>query len=991
MNEKFYSNLIQNLPSGYGFHKIIVDENNIPVDYIFLDVNPTFELYTGLKRKDIIGKSVIEVIPQIIEGTFDWIQFYGDIALNGGTKTFTQFSEPLNKTYKIKVFSPEENYFITFFSDYSEEQETIQVFDKVIKNAPVPIMIHAEDGEVMQISDTWTTLTGYTPDDISTIADWANKAYGLKQEEIVSFIEQLYNLKSSQHDGEFLVKTKSGEQQLWDFHSTYIGKLPDSRKLAMSVALDITEKNKLEETLSSERTLFELTLLSVGDGVITTDAKGHITLLNNVAEELTGWKSTDAIGKRIEEIFQIYNELTGKKCENIVEKVIRQGKRQELANSTILLSKDGTKRPIADSAAPIILHNGDVIGCVLVFRDYTEKYQEQRKRQQLVEELKDMQILLQSSLESTKDILIISLDRDYKYLYFNKTHQNDMVSAYNTQINVGDCIFDHMTNKNDIERIKANYDKALSGTAHTTLEKYGDKVVSYYETKFNPIHNLQGKIIGLTVFAENVTKRIDMEKTIISNEKRYRGLIDNLKEGVVVHAPDTKIISCNLKASEMLGISIDELTGKFSNNLDFNFVCENLDKMKVKDYPVNLIKSNNSPIKDQILGIQQKDENNLLWVQVNGIPVLSTDGTLEEIVISFKDITYERLHQEQLEFAAHNDYLTGLFNRRYYEETLEILDIEENYPLTIVMADINGLKLINDAFGHATGDKLLVSAANLLQEYCRPTDILARIGGDEFVILMPKTNESVAGEFISNLKQKSSKIETESIPLSISFGYSSKTMSIEDIQEVYRSAEDLMYREKLLEIPSMRSSAIETILNTLYEKDPKSETHSRTVSILSEEIAKAAGLSIQDVSEVKTAGLLHDIGKIIISSSIINKTGLLTSDEYTTMKNHSEIGFRILNSTQDMRSISNIVLNHHERWDGKGYPRGIKKEEIPYKSRIISIADAFDAMTSLRNYRASISKEEALQEIIDHAGTQFDPELVKIFETNFDKIIRIDL
>ncbi|MCS5422561.1 MULTISPECIES: bifunctional diguanylate cyclase/phosphohydrolase [Psychrilyobacter] len=338
-------------------------------------------------------------------------------------------------------------------------------------------------------------------------------------------------------------------------------------------------------------------------------------------------------------------------------------------------------------------------------------------------------------------------------------------------------------------------------------------------------------------------------------------------------------------------------------------------------------------------------------------------------------------------YLSYHDSLTGLHNRRFYEENLSKLDIPENYPLTIVMSDINGLKLINDAFGHSAGDKLLISAAKIFSDYCRETDLIARIGGDEFIVAMPNTSGVEAEKIIDKINKEAKKITIESIELSISFGFETKNEVHENIQEIYRTAEDLMYRVKLIEIPSMRSGAIKTILNTLYEKDKSSEIHSRIVSQISEKIAVAYGMNRQEVAEVKTAGLLHDIGKIIIPIEIITKEGKLTSEEYNLIKGHPEIGFRILNSSHDMRNISTIVLGHHERWDGLGYPRGIKTDEIPIQSRIIAIADTFDAMTSERTYREVCTNKQALDEIIRCSGTQFDPKLVKVFADNFEKII----
>ena len=337
------------------------------------------------------------------------------------------------------------------------------------------------------------------------------------------------------------------------------------------------------------------------------------------------------------------------------------------------------------------------------------------------------------------------------------------------------------------------------------------------------------------------------------------------------------------------------------------------------------------------------------------------------------------VEEKKLEYLSYNDQLTGLYNRRFFEEELNRLDVERNLPITLILGDVNGLKLINDSFGHLMGDDLLKKVAEAIKKGCREDDIIARLGGDEFVILLPKTDTLQAEQIVKRIKAAAAKEQVGSMDLSISFGFQTKKNVEESIREIFKKAEDFMYREKLFESPSMRGKAINAIINALHEKNEREEQHSQRVSELSKSIGEAIGLSDREVQELKTAGLLHDIGKIAIDENILNKPGKLTASEWREMRQHPEKGYRILSTINDMSEIADYVLYHHERWDGKGYPKGLKGEEIPLMSRILSVADAYDAMTSSRSYRSEVKEEVAIEELRKNAGIQFDPQIVSIF------------
>jgi HD-GYP domain-containing protein (c-di-GMP phosphodiesterase class II) len=292
---------------------------------------------------------------------------------------------------------------------------------------------------------------------------------------------------------------------------------------------------------------------------------------------------------------------------------------------------------------------------------------------------------------------------------------------------------------------------------------------------------------------------------------------------------------------------------------------------------------------------------------------------------------------------------------------------------------------MNDAFSHQDGDKLIVMVSSIIKEmFADYESYISRIGGDEIVVLCPNTDSDTAKTLANKTKIKIENQQINHMALSVSYGVSQKGEE-DNFEEIINRAESDLYKNKLFESGSHRSETIKTILNTLKTKDVYSEEHSKRVSDICRQIGKKLGMTKQDLNLLTMISNLHDIGKIAIEDKILNKPGKLTLEEWDIMKRHPETGYRILSTLPEYGEIALDILSHHERYDGKGYPRGIKGEDIPIRARIISVADAYDAMTSDRPYRKKMTHEEAVTELIDNKGTQFDPKIIDIFMSIFSK------
>ncbi len=333
----------------------------------------------------------------------------------------------------------------------------------------------------------------------------------------------------------------------------------------------------------------------------------------------------------------------------------------------------------------------------------------------------------------------------------------------------------------------------------------------------------------------------------------------------------------------------------------------------------------------------------------------------------------------------YKDKLTGLYTRSFFNHELERLDTARMLPLSVIFADVNSLKLVNDAFGHDMGDELLKKVTSIMKKAFREEDIIGRMGGDEFAILLPQTTEERALEIVDGLKKEYANNPLEYIVLSVSFGVATKVKSSEDINEILKKADKRMYYMKIKENKDAKEYMIDHLKKKLEEITDESKADYDKQLELSFMMADALNLDENSKEELKLLCEYHDIGKVGVAKDILQKPTPLSSHEWEDIKRHSEIGYHITKGTKRNLAINDLILIHHERWDGNGYPGFLQGKDIPIVVRVFSIVDAYVAMISDRPYRKKISKSEALKELRENAGTQFDPDLVEIFINAINK------
>jgi diguanylate cyclase (GGDEF)-like protein/PAS domain S-box-containing protein len=575
-------------------------------------------------------------------------------------------------------------------------------------------------------------------------------------------------------------------------------------------------------------------------------------------------------------------------------------------------------------------------------------------------------------------------------LFCNEEYEKILGRTQGELISAGWESYTHKDDlKEDIDKLADVWAGTSSG--YSMVKRYIrlDGAVIWVRIFVSPLKFTNKTPENYLCMVSDITQTKKSEDDLVESEEEYKKLFHEFQDkqlflqSVIDSVPDLLYYKDTNGAYKGCNKAVEELTGKDSSQIIDHFdqeIFSRNDAEHFRKMDMDMFKKMERT-KNEVDIVCASGET--ITLETLRTPFYDSNGNLSGLIGSSRDITERKQREEEIVYLNHHDVLTGLYSRMFLDKEVVRLDSEEYLPLAVIIGDINGLKFVNDAFGHAHGDILLVEMAKILTSCCREGDIVARTGGDEFTILLPKSDDNAAMNVVDSIKEAclkyAAQTDKETYYTSISLGYAAKTTPNEQFSYVLKTAEEYMYRHKLLEHKSLHSAIISSIKTTMFEKSNETEEHAERMTELARKFGKTLGFSDDELVSLELVTALHDIGKISIDQRILDKPGKLNEKEWAEIKKHPDVGYRIALTVPELSHIAEYILCHHERWDGKGYPQGLAAEEIPLIARVLTIVDAYDAMTQNRSYRKAMPKEDAISELQKNAGTQFDPKIARIF------------
>ncbi len=751
--------------------------------------------------------------------------------------------------------------------------------------------------------------------------------------------------------------------------NTYLSPLVENNKIThiLGSSHDITSKKQAEKELIDIKERLKNVLEGTNVGIWEWNVATGETFFNKKWAEMMGYEFKELFPISLETWEKLVHPEDLKRAEKKLEKI----KNKEIEyydceirvkhkNGKWIWMQDRGKVTKWSSEREPVLISGTIM-------DINE-------RKKAEEELIQSHDLIEYILKyNTSGVAVYDKNMNYmyvseRYLDIYNIKEKDIIGKHH------DKVFPNLPQKwKDVHK------RSLEGeviSKEEDLYHREDGSVDFIKWESRPWYEKDRRIGGIIFYIEIITEQKELEAQIYKEKEQFKTTLLSVGDAIISTDKQGKIKVMNNVAENLTKWKKEEAQGR---PLEKVFKVINNCTKKPCENPVEKALKLGKIVEMSNDTVLINKDGKEIPIEDSAAPIKDRNGNITGAVIVFRDFTEKKERQKEIENLSFHDHLTGLYNRRYMEDSIKRLDTNRNLPLSIIVSDVNGLKLTNDAYGHEMGDELLRVVSEILKDSCRDEDIVCRVGGDEFVIILPDTSEEETKKILKRITEESRKTKLDSIIVSLAVGYSTKNIEEKDIFEVYKEADNKMYKNKLKYGRIVRNKTVETVLLNIKKKYDYEQIHTERVSQYCAKIASEMKFSNKEIEDAKIAGALHDIGKIIVPPEILNKENKLTQEESKIKNKHPVTSYQILKSVDEYSHLAEAVLHHHERPDGFGYPESLKRNEIPILSRIISVADAFEAMTSKRPYKRTKTTEEAIEELKKGSGTQFDEEIVNIF------------
>ena len=836
---------------------------------------------------------------------------------------------------------------------------SFQEFHDIFWNVPIGIFKSTPAGRFLSANPAWAKMCGYDePQElIESVSDIATQIYYDPKDR--AYFKYLLEAHGQVVDYEYRLRRTDGTI-LWVAENVRAVR-NDKGEIEhyQGIAFDISKRKQAEkEVRASEERFAKAFRSSPAPQVISEINTGKFLDVNDRWVEMLGWNKEELIGRTSKQV-GIWDDPSER--DRIVRKLKTYGYFKD--EPIIFRTKQGQRIEALWSAEKITFDGQELM--LSMIHDQTERRQVERR-------LKENYQFLDTILDAIQDGISV-LDPDLNIIKANKTVRDwysclcplEGKKCFQVFHNLSDlcaqCPSAKAMKTGNLEMLEVPF--AHEGSDQGVAELYS-----------LPLFDDSGRLKFVIEYVRDITKHKQAEKALRQKNEEQALLLDCIPVQLW-YLQDARTYGAVNQAHA-------DFVGRPQKTIEFR----PLDKILNKEEAETCIQSNlqvyatRKPYTTEEWLKNAQGERRL--ISITKTPKLDEAGNVEYVVCSGSDITEQRQYERELRYLSFHDQLTGLYNRVYLEAELDRLDSSRYYPITIICMDLDGLKLVNDTLGHEQGDNHLRACANILQNSFRAADIVARVGGDEFVALLPNTSLEIGENIVVRIKDavdKYNQKQEQKIPLSLSLGLACAEGGAKDLSAVFKQADDLMYRDKLNRDINSRSQILKALMAALEERDFITSGHAHRLEDLCRKLGQKMNLSSSQLSALNLLAQVHDLGKVGIPDHILFKPGPLTDDEWKIMRQHPEKGYRIAQETTDLAGIADLILKHHERWDGKGYPLGLRGEDIPIECRILAIADSFDAMTTDRPYRKALPVEEALAELKRWAGYQFDPQLVVAF------------